>query len=334
MRANKPIFVIGSPRSGTSILTWCLGQHSNILVQEESDWMGSFALQVEIAYNVGTARGERSQLSALGIQRDDFFKAFGHSINELILDHRTRLEAKIRARVASRQPQPMAAGGSAASAFQIARATSDLKARWVDGTPEYSFYVNPLRKLFPDARFLHIVRDVSAVVRSMLNFQRTGGPALVANEQQAYEYWLRAVRACLQAERAYGSMIVRRIRHADLIERPHQTVESLLAFLSEDFEPACLEPLQKRINSSAVPSDFDPSDPNTDPIVIDEATKLNAELKANSSPLPPDQAVAAELENSLSERIKHLANLEPVNLKLSERIADLQKEVLKRERKR
>src|SRR6476661_3664725 len=130
---NQPIFVIGSPRSGTSILTWCLGQHSNILVQEESDWMGSFALQVEIAYNVGTARGERSQLSALGIQRDDFFKAFGHSINELILDHRTRLEAKIRARVASRQPRPMAAGGSAASAFQNARATFDLKARWVDG---------------------------------------------------------------------------------------------------------------------------------------------------------------------------------------------------------
>jgi hypothetical protein len=42
-RLNKPIFIVGAPRSGTSILAWCLGQHPNILPQEESNWLGAFS---------------------------------------------------------------------------------------------------------------------------------------------------------------------------------------------------------------------------------------------------------------------------------------------------
>ncbi|PYX06405.1 MAG: hypothetical protein DMG88_18450 [Acidobacteria bacterium] len=34
---TKPIFIVGSGRSGSTILTWRLGQHPNIIPQEESD---------------------------------------------------------------------------------------------------------------------------------------------------------------------------------------------------------------------------------------------------------------------------------------------------------
>jgi len=81
------------------------------------------------------------------------------------------------------------------SAFKISRMACDPKTRWVDGTPEYSFYVNPLRKLFPGARFIHVVRDVRSVVRSMINFQRTGGPARHSTCERATR------RACPQSTR-------------------------------------------------------------------------------------------------------------------------------------
>src|SRR6266851_5942678 len=93
-RINKPIFIVGSPRSGTSILSWCLGQHPNILVQEESNWLGRFAIDVAMAYERGTLRGELAQLSALDVQREEFFAIFGSSINKLILNHRKDLELK------------------------------------------------------------------------------------------------------------------------------------------------------------------------------------------------------------------------------------------------
>jgi hypothetical protein len=58
---NKPIFVVGSPRSGTSILTWCLGI-IRICFRYQTNWMGDFAVSVAVAYQVGAARGDYSTL--------------------------------------------------------------------------------------------------------------------------------------------------------------------------------------------------------------------------------------------------------------------------------
>ncbi|PYL00958.1 MAG: hypothetical protein DME32_09875, partial [Verrucomicrobia bacterium] len=85
---NKPIFIVSSGRSGSTILTWCLGQHPNILPQEESNWLGPFAIDAAIGYQRGTVRGERGQLSANFIEREEFLSRFGQTINQLLLSHR------------------------------------------------------------------------------------------------------------------------------------------------------------------------------------------------------------------------------------------------------
>src|SRR6266480_1151056 len=249
---NRPIFVVGSPRSGTSILTWCMGQHPNIFPVPESNWMGQFAVSVAASYQVGAARGDRTILSAMDISGEEFFANFGRSINDLILRHRANLEGKRK----------------------ITRPPSEPKMRWVDGTPEYSLHICALRKLFPGALFVHVLRDVRDVVRSMLNFHRVAGFPLVRNEEQAYKYWLRTVKGCAQAEQAYGSRVVHRLFYTTMIENPESAMRSLLEFVGEAYCARCLEPLSKRINSSDVPADFVAKDPATDPFVVEKATKL------------------------------------------------------------
>jgi hypothetical protein len=305
----RPIFIVGSPRSGTSILTWCLGQHSNILVQEESSWIGPLTIQLEIGYRLGTARGERSQLSALGVERGEYFAAFGEAIDRMILQHRNKLEQRSRdySRKAPSDPPDVRRPPSTSGAFQIARQQSDPKRRWVDGTPEYSFYIHPLAKLFPQARFIHVLRDGAAVVRSMLAFERTGGPPLVQNEQAAYDYWLRTVRACLEAERAYGSAVICRLRHSDLIDQPELSLRRVLDFLGEPFEPNCLEPLRQRINSSDVPAEFDPVDPATDPKVRESARQLYEESLQLPPQIAPHSDAMSDLEQRFSLRADELA---------------------------
>jgi hypothetical protein len=190
---------------------------------------------------------------------------------------------------------------------------SGSKTRWVDQTPEYSFHIYGLRKLFPEALFIHIVRDAVSVVRSMLNFHRVAGTQLVANEEEAYKYWLRTVRACLKAEEAYGPHVVYRLRYTALVEHPESALRSLLDFLGEPYSAKCLEPLAERINSSDVPPDFKPDDPASDSAVVEEAQRLSAELQQTPQPSDGSSAAADEMEGAFGERVyrdsgSHISN--------------------------
>jgi Sulfotransferase family len=301
---NRPIFVVGSPRSGTSILTWCLGQHPNMFPVPESNWLGDFAVHVAIGYQIGAARGDRSILSAMDIGDDELFATVGQSINGLILHHRQNLERK----------------------RQTTSPASEPKGRWVDGTPEYSFHICGLRKLFPDALFVHILRDVRAVVRSMLNFHRVAGFQLVPNEDKAYRYWLRAVNGCVEAERAYGPRVVYRIRYTDLIDNPESAMRSLLDFLGEPYTARCLEPLGRRINSSNVPDDFVVENPATDLALVDQATKFSAELEATPQSSEPSPAAAEALEAQFQQRTQYMATLDKAYKEAQRWIRVLEKE--------
>jgi hypothetical protein len=319
-RKSKPVFIVGSPRSGTSILSWCLGQHSNILVQEESDWMGRFAEDIGVAYEIGTRRGERSQLSSIGLKRPDFFAAFGEAINALLINQRKEFENIAWARAAANPNRPQ-------DGFALSRAESDPKSRWIDASPENSLYICALRKLFPDAVFIHLLRDVESVVRSLLNFGRTAGFNIVENQEEAYQYWLRTVRACFQAEQAYGSEIVRRVQYTTLITHPELTLRSLLQFLGEPYEPACLEPLRTRINSSNVSEDFDSCNSATNPKVVEESLSLQAELMAKPGPFESSLPIIAELERIFDERVRYTWNIHSNFRKSSERIAELERQL-------
>ena len=76
---NKPIFVVSSPRFGTSILAWCPGHHANFLRLAESNWMGQFAVNVSLAYQTGAARGDYWIFSAMDVQQEELFATLGRA---------------------------------------------------------------------------------------------------------------------------------------------------------------------------------------------------------------------------------------------------------------
>jgi Sulfotransferase family len=264
--------------------------------------MGDFAVNVAVAYQIGAARGDYSTLSAMDIGQDELFAAFGQRINDLILDHREHLEAKRKTRCVELNLDPRW--------LEATSRAAGPKRRWVDGTPEYSLHIYGLRKLFPQARFVHLLRDVQAVVRSMINFHRSTGIQLVASEEDAYRYWIRTVTACLLAERAYGPTVVHRIPYRDLIKNPESTVRSLLDFLEEPYAERCLEPLELRINSSTIPADCETTGPPADPVVVAEAMRLSSEVEETAQPGEPSSAVAVEMERAFQQRVNYVGRLD------------------------
>lgn len=313
---HGPIFVIGSPRSGTSILTWCLGQHANILHQEESGWLGEFAINVGVQFRRGSEHGQRSQLPALGVDFATFFRTFGNSINALVLAHRLSQE-QVSRKCSKYDPSQIN------SVLNLSRSCDEPKSRWVDGTPEYSYYTAGLRKLFPDAKFIHIVRDVRAVVDSMLNFRMSNGRKLVETEQQAYEYWLGTVDACVQAERAYGPKVVHRLRYDDLVRRPESAIREVLEFLNEPYMEVCLHPLASKINSSCVHADFDAHDPKTDITVVNRALQLSDQLQQDNFCLQVSDAVCKQLEEDFGKRVAFVSGLDAAYADGQKKVATL-----------
>jgi len=270
--------------------------------------MGDFAISVAIGHQIGAARGDRSILSAMDISQDELFAILGRSINDLILRHRKDLERK----------------------RQVTSEESERKGRWVDGTPEYSFHICGLRKLFPKALFIHLVRDVRSVVRSMLNFHLVAGHDLVNNEQEAYNYWFRTVSSCLLAERAYGPRVVLRLRYSDLLNAPEIAMRSVLEFIGERYTTACLNPLEKRINSSNVPIDFEIDNSKTDPALLERTARLCTEIEKTPQPIEVSPAASDEIEAAFNERVKYVASLNSEYQRALQVIAALQKETSQR----
>jgi len=303
--AVAPIFVVGSPRSGTSILTWCLGQHPNILPTEESDWLGPFAVQVAALHVRGCARGERSQLSALGIERAEFLENFGRSIDATILGHRATLE-RLNHAVAERDPMQVCAD------FSVARSAAEPKARWVDGTPEYSLYISGLHQLFPAAKFIHILREPDEVAASMLAFHREHGAPLVTSADEAYAYWERTTAACALAAQALGATFVHRLRHADLAAQPAAVLHDVFEFLGEEFAAECVAPLAHRINSS-FSADTRPAageSPTAASERVQHARQLCERIGAKPVPSAPSPQAQAQMEADFEVRVSRAANLD------------------------
>ena len=164
--------------------------------------MGDLAIDLAIRYQIGAARGDRSVLSAMDIQSDEFFASFGQSVNDLILKHREDLERKRTIERVQRALKDQRfdyseitremsgdltalirwyqlrnglevngqLNAKTLGALEIPPSEPGPKTRWLDQTPEYSMNICGLRKLFPQALFIHIVREVADVVRSLLNF--------------------------------------------------------------------------------------------------------------------------------------------------------------------
>lgn len=133
---RDPVFVIGAPRSGTSVLAWAIAQHEGFWTAGETDYLYALFGQgrlnrMWLDCGAGT---DRNWLARNGFDRGRFAEALGLGLSAL-------MSAKANGR------------------------------RWVDQTPTYTTMLTELAQIFPEARFVHIMRDGRSVVHSMINSQ-------------------------------------------------------------------------------------------------------------------------------------------------------------------
>ena len=99
------------------------------------------------------------------------------------------------------------------------------KDRWGDKTPGYVEQLDTIARMFPDARFVHVIRDGREAAVSMRE-QHWGPPSLVTGGI----WWRRKVRLGRRCGGGLGDRYTE-LRFEDLVSDPEATLRRTCAFL-------------------------------------------------------------------------------------------------------
>ncbi|GAB3379227.1 sulfotransferase family protein [Lysobacter fragariae] len=245
----RPIFIIGAPRSGTSITTWVLGQHPNIQPMPETGWISSMAVGAYLSHVKGSERGRFSHLSNVEHPLDPFMARVAESIHAIVNDVFAQRCLNFYGEK-SRQPGWTLKGKQLENPLQIRRSGSDPKRRWIDGTPLNTYFIWALNALFPDALFIHNIRRPDEVATSLEGFDRVGAEPQAL--EAGLETWIAHTENAWHAERGLGSRRVFRLVFERIADEPEKLFAEVCDFLGEEFTTDCLLPLRRKLNSSEV----------------------------------------------------------------------------------
>jgi hypothetical protein len=119
--------------------------------------------------------------------------------------------------------------------FQADYLARRSKQRWAEKTPGYTFHLDFIAELFPDAQYVHMIRDGRDVVASF-------------RDRWGYKAGLRAAnsvwRESVARARDFGSRLpegrYQELRYEALVADPETEMRALLAFLGEEWDAQVL----------------------------------------------------------------------------------------------
>ena len=217
---NPAPFIVGSGRSGTNLLRLMLDSHPQIAMAPETHFLpDAIALSAEASTDQ-----EKALAFFNAIRNHQRWEDFG-------LD-----EQLLKKKLTSLEPFDQTA---ALRTFYQAYADRFQKPRWGDHTPAYAFQVDLVKRVLPEAHFVHLLRDGRDVALSYKGFWFAPGQG----EDETALYWMartKAAQAALTRHRHYFQA-----RYQDLITDPEKTLRKICNFLRLDWDPIMLEYYQR-----------------------------------------------------------------------------------------
>jgi hypothetical protein len=216
---TAPLLILGVSRSGTTLLRVMLDRNSQLAVPDESFFVPLLA-----------------DRHLLRVDAEDF------------LDDVRRLKSvqewgvpleKLQARLTDGMPIARAI----ASIYEI-YAEQEGKPRWGDKTPMYMRHLLLLRRLFPGAQYVHLIRDGRDAAVSFLSMPEGIAFETWAHPRSAADFaalWRSEVAAARRLGRRLGPDRYLEVRYEELVARSEDVLRRICSFAGLPFERSMTE---------------------------------------------------------------------------------------------
>jgi hypothetical protein len=216
MSEAAPFFIVGSARSGTTLLRVILNAHSEVAVPPESRfvtelWTGNDEVDPE---DFVERLASHRQFQGWSLDPNLVREQLGNG------DH--------------------IAYARAIEAVYVAYMRAHGKTRWGDKTPRYVLKLPFLAELFPDAHFVHLIRDGRNVALSYAKV-----PFGPKTAPKAAAVWSERIMTGVREGRPLGPERYLELRYEDLVADPDTRTRELCAFVGLEFEPSMLDYTEK-----------------------------------------------------------------------------------------
>lgn len=227
-KSRKPIFIVGCARSGTTLLQSILSSHPRIAIPPEED----FIMRLYPSYCQGkpaTHTLSTYEIEAILNNLYNIEKAFRHwNLDSEALKKRIT------------QGSPATYAETMAEIYTAFAEQFPGKTRWGCKTTYYALHIDRLAKLFPEAQFIHIIRDGRNAFLSMRDRRRQGEKHLTSSVIKGAWIWRRLVSAAKATGTIINNEFYHEVGYEDLVTEPERTIKKLCLFLHEEEAIGCM----------------------------------------------------------------------------------------------
>lgn len=214
---ETPFFIIGSARSGTTLLRFIISSHPRLFIPQETGFIPFLSQDPEAELSLAQVQATVCRIGKLNpVWRNlvDDLPTFYNSLS----GHKLKnvLDALYQKRIAEYGA-----------------------VRWGDQTPPYIRYIPTLNKIFPTSQFIHIIRDGRDVALSTQKWSGIRHPFI--DPYYSLSNWCKDIERGKETERLLGSHRYLEVRYEDLVQNQQQEVERICAFLGEEPHPDMLD---------------------------------------------------------------------------------------------
>ena len=209
-----PIFILGSGRSGTTVIASLVNRLPGVHIANETGFIGQ---SVELLREIAKPESRRRLIEVVN--------------SWLVIEQWTGRASEKGFEDFCQQHQLSGPAAFIHYVWQIDSPVPWEQLNFIgDNTPLYVFSIPWLLELFPDARFVHVVRDPRDVVCSMMSMRFGADDPVVAAVE-----WNHAFGCWLMAERIIPPENRIEIRYEDLCFSAEETKGKLTAFLKTEY---------------------------------------------------------------------------------------------------